>query len=76
MWPKYAFVVWLHCSVRGTYRGQGIRYLHSHCNLIHRDLKTLNLLVNTIDNDVVVKVCDFGVSRTVDKKRAMTGNIG
>uniref|UniRef100_A0A6B2KWY3 Protein kinase domain-containing protein n=1 Tax=Arcella intermedia TaxID=1963864 RepID=A0A6B2KWY3_9EUKA len=56
---------------------RALTYLHNHCNLMHRDLKTLNLLVTTVEGpELVVKVCDFGVSRVIDKKRAMTGNIG
>eukprot|EP00475_Leptophrys_vorax_P033390 TRINITY_DN5237_c0_g2_i1.p1 TRINITY_DN5237_c0_g2~~TRINITY_DN5237_c0_g2_i1.p1 ORF type:complete len:300 (-),score=37.39 TRINITY_DN5237_c0_g2_i1:259-1119(-) len=40
---------------------RGINYLH-HCNpmIVHRDLKTPNLLV---DKNFTVKVCDFGLSR-------------
>eukprot|EP01125_Pyxidicula_operculata_P008821 TRINITY_DN2925_c0_g5_i2.p1 TRINITY_DN2925_c0_g5~~TRINITY_DN2925_c0_g5_i2.p1 ORF type:complete len:1202 (-),score=224.82 TRINITY_DN2925_c0_g5_i2:74-3679(-) len=53
----------------------GIDYLHSHCNLIHRDLRSMNLLINTHRTHLDVKVCDFGVSRIISKKE-MTGNIG
>ncbi|EYU29322.1 hypothetical protein MIMGU_mgv1a001523mg [Erythranthe guttata] len=42
-------------------RLRGMNYLHSsHPIIVHRDLKTLNLLV---DKNWVVKVCDFGMSR-------------
>lgn len=56
---------------------KGLQFLHSHCNLIHRDLKSLNLLA-IIENDIdlIIKVCDFGVSRVVDKRKTMTGNVG
>ncbi|CAN4076781.1 unnamed protein product [Withania somnifera] len=40
---------------------KGMNYLHtSNPIIVHRDLKTPNLLV---DNNWVVKVCDFGMSR-------------
>lgn len=52
---------------------KGMCYLHD-CNLIHRDLKSVNLL---IDKNYSVKVCDFGLSRVVArKKQNMTGNVG
>jgi len=47
-------------------------YLHS-CNLIHRDLKSLNLLVSPYFE---VKICDFGLSRVIDRNQPMTANIG
>lgn len=47
-------------------------YLHD-CGLIHRDLKSLNILVSKLFE---VKICDFGLSRVVDKNTAMTSNIG
>jgi len=49
-----------------------MNFLHS-CNLIHRDLKSLNLLVNRFFE---IKICDFGLSRVVDKHAPMTGNVG
>eukprot|EP00268_Persea_americana_P004615 TRINITY_DN1148_c0_g2_i1.p1 TRINITY_DN1148_c0_g2~~TRINITY_DN1148_c0_g2_i1.p1 ORF type:complete len:954 (+),score=200.57 TRINITY_DN1148_c0_g2_i1:427-2862(+) len=40
---------------------KGMNYLHtSHPTIVHRDLKSSNLLV---DKNWVVKVCDFGLSR-------------
>lgn len=55
---------------------QAMSFLHTTCNLIHRDLKSLNLLVNATKDNFVVKVCDFGVSRVIDKRKTMTGNVG
>lgn len=52
---------------------RGLEYLHE-CNLIHRDLKSVNLL---IDSQFNAKVCDFGLSRVVaPKNQNMTGNVG
>jgi serine/threonine protein kinase len=38
-----------------------VKYLH-HCNVIHRDLKPANVLVN---EDCSVKICDFGLARSI-----------
>lgn len=52
---------------------RGLEYLHE-CNLIHRDLKSVNLL---IDEHYNAKVCDFGLSRIIaPKNQNMTGNVG
>lgn len=49
-----------------------MNFLHT-CGIIHRDLKSLNLLVS---KNYDVKICDFGLSRVVDTRNAMTSNIG
>lgn len=52
---------------------KGLEYLHQ-LNLIHRDLKSVNLL---IDSQFNVKVGDFGLSRMIaPKNKNMTANIG
>ena len=38
-----------------------VKYCHS-ANVMHRDLKPANLLIN---KDCQVKLCDFGISRTL-----------
>ncbi|CAM6096512.1 unnamed protein product [Calypogeia fissa] len=40
----------------------GVAYLHS-VGIVHRDLKLENILLKTPDNDSVVKIADFGLSK-------------
>lgn len=59
---------------------EGMAYLHSvHPPVLHRDLKSLNLLlteeINTPEDSSTVKITDFGVSRVLTEE-TMTGKIG
>ncbi|XP_044498490.1 serine/threonine-protein kinase STY8-like isoform X2 [Mangifera indica] len=51
---------------------KGMDYLHQN-NIIHRDLKTANLLM---DENEVVKVADFGVARVQSQSGVMTAETG
>jgi len=51
---------------------RGMDYLHK-MNIIHRDLKTANLLM---DENKVVKIADFGVARVVEQSGHMTAETG
>lgn len=42
---------------------RGLKYIHS-ANVLHRDLKPMNLLVNV--EDLVLKIADFGLARVID----------
>ncbi|GAN06412.1 CMGC/MAPK/ERK protein kinase [Mucor ambiguus] len=51
----------------------GLKYIHS-ANVLHRDLKPCNLLVNT---KCELKICDFGLARGyVDAKSGQEGDAG
>ncbi|XP_053303226.1 mitogen-activated protein kinase 15 isoform X3 [Pleuronectes platessa] len=49
---------------------KGVKYLHSG-NVIHRDQKPSNVL---LDTDCVVKLCDFGLARSLNQIQEDSGN--
>ena len=51
---------------------RGMLFMHRN-NIVHRDLKCANLL---IDENKVVKIADFGVARVMDKVGVMTAETG
>lgn len=60
---------------------QGMAYLHENKPpIIHRDLKSLNLLlsepVSSSNDPILVKITDFGVSRIYESDAVMTGQRG
>eukprot|EP01129_Flabellula_baltica_P015733 TRINITY_DN8114_c0_g1_i1.p1 TRINITY_DN8114_c0_g1~~TRINITY_DN8114_c0_g1_i1.p1 ORF type:complete len:1122 (+),score=231.22 TRINITY_DN8114_c0_g1_i1:81-3446(+) len=62
--PEMSIAIALQCA-------QCVKYFHS-CGLIHRDLKSLNILFS---KEFKFKLCDFGLSGTL-KDKNMTANVG
>jgi serine/threonine protein kinase len=57
-------------EARGIFRQVVYGLAHCHCrSVLHRDIKLDNIL---IDNNGVVKICDFGVSRVVKQGQQIT----
>ncbi len=50
--------------------GRGVNAVHE-ANLIHRDLKPANLMIQRKDNEIIVKVIDFGIVRDLEKETAL-----
>ncbi|WVZ88298.1 hypothetical protein U9M48_034834 [Paspalum notatum var. saurae] len=48
---------------------EGLGYLHQHCRIIHMDLKPQNIL---LDDMMVPKITDFGISRLLPENQSMT----
>ncbi|XP_071502933.1 uncharacterized protein [Diadema antillarum] len=51
---------------------RGLKYLHS-ANVLHRDLKPENVLIN--QEDLVLKIGDFGMARIVDPDYSHKGHL-
>ena len=51
---------------------RGLKYIHS-ANVLHRDLKPMNLLINV--EDLVLKIADFGLARVLDEDYSHKVNI-
>ena len=51
---------------------KSIKYLHSN-NIIHRDIKLDNILIDLNNN---IKLCDFGISKKINKGDILTDQCG
>jgi hypothetical protein len=54
---------------------QGMRYLHDE-RMMHRDLKSKNVLVRVSSSGLQVKVTDFGLAKLTDNSRYTTRDVG
>ena len=52
---------------------RGLQYLHS-INILHRDLKSKNVLLTSATPIGQAKLCDFGLARLRLESATMTGN--
>ena len=51
---------------------RGLQYLHS-INILHRDLKSKNVLLSAVPPHCQAKLCDFGLARMRLESATMTG---
>ena len=54
--------------------GRGLQYLHS-INILHRDLKSKNVLLTGVPPHCQAKLCDFGLARMRLESATMTGKL-
>jgi serine/threonine protein kinase len=45
-----------------------VHYLHETCNVVHRDLKPENILCVSKENDILIKLTDFGLAKSMTQE--------
>ena len=54
---------------------EGLSFMHSN-RIVHRDVKPANILLKYEKGVRVAKLCDFGVSRVIDKDQLLWTMVG
>ncbi|KAL0213434.1 hypothetical protein RCL1_007060 [Eukaryota sp. TZLM3-RCL] len=54
---------------------QGVKFLHSN-SIIHRDINPRNILIHQKSTNTEVWICDFGISKLVNKDLLATSMVG
>ncbi|MCU0392947.1 MAG: serine/threonine protein kinase [Thermoflexibacter sp.] len=56
----------------------GLSYLHLHNSkvIVHRDLKPHNILIDTKNEKISPKICDFGISKNIENDTSLTVGKG
>ena len=55
--------------------GNGIKYLHNYC-IIHRDLKTDNIMLTEDNENATIKIIDFGLSKIISSNESLIDGYG
>ena len=55
--------------------GQGLKYLHSY-GIVHRDLKTENIMMTQLNDNGIIKIMDFGLSKIIGPKEGLIDGYG
>ena len=55
--------------------GKGLNYLHQY-GIVHRDLKPENIMITEFNNNGIVKIMDFGLSKIVGPKDSLNEGYG